>query len=320
MNSKQYRYNPELTVPQGSINCNRNNPLIALREKRMIVQHRKLVEEYLPPDGICRIKEYFESADGKSVPFYIIEKSAEQKRSVPCIVYFHGGGFMMPLQAMMLQNAAYYTAWTGYKVFLPEYRYAPKAACKTNLEDCFYMILHIIKNAQDYGVNTEKLLIYGDSAGGALAAGITHLMRDRGLPAAAGQILIYPALDNHSEKYPSIEEFQYAVWPNKSNAFMWKYYLRGAPPAILPYAAPMNMDRFDGLPPAYVEPQEMDILRDEGIAYAEKLERAGIRTELNVIPGSYHGFDADHASPLVRQVLAHRCEVMRELSNGESQG
>ena len=82
-------------------------------------------------------------------------------------------------------------------------------------------------------------------------------------------------------------------------------------------AAPLNMDCFTGLPSAYVEPQEIDILRDEGIAYAKELEQEGCLVELNVVEGSYHGFDFDHNSPLVCRVLQHRCEIMRQFWSKE---
>ena len=65
------------------------------------------------------------------------------------------------------------------------------------------------------------------------------------------------------------------------------------------------------LPQAYVEPQEMDVLRDEAIAYANKLKRSGVAVECNLIGGSFHGFDAQLKSPLVKRVFAHRCEVIR---------
>lgn len=319
MRKKQYNYNHELIRPQGKINCNRNNPVIAWKERKSVLRNQKEVEAYVPPKGIRLRKSCYDSYDKEQILFYIIESKAEQKEPVPCIVYFHGGGFMMPLQTMMLENASFYAAKTGYKVFLPEYRYAPKAPCRTTIEDCFYMVRHLMKHYMEYGVDPARMILYGDSAGGALAAGTAHLMRDRGLPAAAGQMLVYPVADHHSERYASMEKYKDAVWPKKSNLFMWKYYLKGAGEKAVRYASPMNMADFKGLPSAYVEPQEIDILLDEGIAYAKKLEQAGCLLELNVIPGSYHGFDWDHTSALVQRVLVHRCEVMRKLCGEDIQ-
>lgn len=150
-----------------------------------------------------------------------------------------------------------------------------------------------------------------------MAAGVTHLMRDREMPKAAGQMLIYPVTDCYSERYSSMETYRYAVWPKKSNDYMWRLYLKGMDDDTIKLAAPLNMDNFDGLPQAYVEPQEIDILCDEGLAYAEKLKSCGSLVELNIIKGSYHGFDFDHSSPLVQRVLEHRCEVIRRFVGGK---
>jgi len=313
MKKISYNYSKQLIQPEGIINCNRNNPIIAWREKKNIAKNKEEVKKYFPPKGVIKEKKKYQSYDYKEVTFYILKRDTLSDNPVPCIIYYHGGGFMMPLQTMMFQNATYYVLQTGCQVILPEYRYAPEVPCRTTIEDCFYMVIHIRKNYKKYGINPKEIIIYGESAGGALAAGITHLMRDRKIPAAAGQMLIYPATDYHSEKYKSMEEYKYAVWPKSSNLFMWKQYLKGASNKTVNYAAPMNIRNFKNLPLAYVEPQEMDAIRDEGIAYAKKLEKAGSLLELKVIPQSYHGFDFDHTSPLVQKVLKHRCEIIKYL-------
>lgn len=90
---------------------------------------------------------------------------------------------------------------------------------------------------------------------------------------------------------------------------MWRLYLeRGVENEA--YAIPMKND-LHYLPPAYIEPQQMDTLRDEAIAYANKLKNAGVEVKLNVISGSYHGFDADLKSPLVKRVFEKRYEVIK---------
>lgn len=312
MKKAKYPYSKELIEPVGSINCNRNNPWIALKEKRSILRAKKEVKQYVPPQGIIMEQTIYHSCDSAEIICYILGREEKTDQKAPCMIYYHGGGFMMPLQEMMLRNAAYYAAHTGCRVFLPEYRYAPKADCRTTIEDCFYMVKHIRKHAQEYGINPEKLIIYGDSAGAALAAGVTHLMRNRTLPKAAGQMLIYPVTDCCSARYASMETYRHAVWPKASNDYMWKLYLRGADAEMKKLAAPLNMEDFTGLPLAYVEPQEIDILCDEGIAYAEKLKEQGSLMECNIVKGSYHGFDFDHGSPLVRRILDHRCEIIQK--------
>lgn len=317
---EKYPYSKELAQPAGSINCNRNNPWIALKEMQSIRRAKNEVKNYIPPDGIKMEKITYRSFDASEIACYIVKKERKADHKAPCMIYYHGGGFMMPLQGMMLRNAAYYAEHTGLSVFLPEYRYVPKVPCRTVMEDCFFLVKQMKEQEEKYQIDMEKLIIYGDSAGAALAAGVTHQMRNHKMPPAAGQMLIYPATDCHYGRYASMETYRYAVWPRKSNIYMWKLYLKGADPDTIKLAAPLNMENFTGLPLAYIEPQEMDVLCDEGIAYAKKLKEKGSLFELNIIEGSYHGFDFDHSSPLVRRVLEHRCEVIcRFISAGESE-
>lgn len=321
MKKVKYPYSRELTEPAGSVNCNRNNPWIAWKERQSIRRAKKEVEQYVPPCGIKMEKITYRSWDSSEIACYILGREEADKGKSPCMIYYHGGGFMMPLQGMMLRNAAYYAEHTGCRVFLPEYRYAPEADCRTIIEDCFFLVKHLREYGAELGIDPDRLILYGDSAGAALAAGVAHLMRDRALPKAAGQMLIYPVTDCYSDRYASMKKYPYAVWPRKSNDYMWKLYLKGADEDTKRLAAPLNMEDFTGLPLAYVEPQEIDILCDEGIAYAEKLKEHGSLAECSVVKGSYHGFDFDHGSPLVQRMLAHRCKIIRRfLTEKEMEG
>lgn len=317
MQDEIYCYSEELEQPVGVIDCNRDNLRIALREMRSILRAKREVRNYMPSAGVQKTEFIYPSYDGAKIKCYLLQSCEVSDEKRPCIIYYHGGGFMMPLQKMMLCNADYYAQQTGAAVFLPEYRYAPKVKCKTTIEDCFCTVEYVRAHADELKIDKEKMIIYGDSAGGALAAGVTHLMKQRKLPKAAGQMLIYPVTDYHSENDKSMEMYKDAVWPKKSNDYMWKLYLKGADEKTKELAAPLNLQDFSKLPPAYVEPQEIDILRDQGIAYAEKLKQEGCLLELNVIGGSYHGFDFDHNSPLVQRVLKHRCEIMKRMLTEE---
>lgn len=98
-------------------------------------------------------------------------------------------------------------------------------------------------------------------------------------------MLVYPVCDNESGKYASVENYKDAVWSKKANKTMWKTYLKQGTKNIA-YVVPIKSD-LRNLPPAYIEPQEIDILRDEVVAYADKLKAVGVAVEVNKIPGSY---------------------------------
>ena len=133
------------------------------------------------------------------------------------------------------------------------------------------------------------------------------------LPSPCGQVLVYPALDDRSEKYPSTERYSGAVWTKRANTQMWSGYLKNGFQGPEGYAVPLRGTDFTGLPPAYIEPQEIDLLRDEGAAYGERLREAGIPVKMNMIEGSYHGFDADVENPFVQTVLEQRVRAMADM-------
>lgn len=250
------------------------------------------------------------SFDGKEIEFYSFTPM-EKKEKYPAMIYYHGGGFMFPIQKFMMDNSVRYCERLGIKVFLPEYRISLEDSCDTIIEDCCRMLEYVFENAEKLGIDEERVIVYGDSAGGCLAESVTLLNRDRKNYHLCGQMLLYPVCDNESGKYASVENYKDAVWNKKSNETMWRTYLKRGTKNI-EYAVPIKSD-LRNLPPAYIEPQEIDILRDEAVAYADKLKAAGVKVEVNIIPGAYHGFDSDAKSPLVKRVYEKRYRIMKEM-------
>ena len=311
----QYNYSPELKVPRSVGDIKFDSFITGNLMKLSFKAMNRKAKNYEVPEGIKKTVFDITSFDGKVISCYMVGPE-KTKKNVPAIVYYHGGGFFGPLQPMMFQNAVHYAQQLNCNVFLPEYRLAPKYSFPVPLEDCYSTLLHIVEHAAELHVDKKKIIIYGDSAGGCLAASVTHLIRDRKGPEAVGQMLIYPVTDN-SMNHKSMEDYKDAVWTASASRQMWNMYLKSGDQGMIKYAAPLNSDDFSNLPQAYVEPQEMDCLRDEAIAYAKKLQESGTMTEINIIKASYHGFDEDITSPLVQRVLKHRCDVMRRMFDGE---
>lgn len=304
----EFPYRPELKKPGPLSSIDFSNPALAPMVRMTAQNLRQAARKYVPPEGLRVRTIQISSWDKVPVECFIIEP--ERGGLLPGMLYCHGGGFFLPLQASALQIAAFYAEKLQARVFLPEYRILPDFPNPYPFKDCRAVWNEIA--GQAYRLD-GRLLLYGESAGGALAAGLAQWLRDRGEPLPAGQLLIYPVLDDRSERYPSMERYSGAVWSRKSNNYMWKSYLRDGFCDLEPYVVPMRSGNFAGLPPAYIEPQGIDVLRDEGIAYGEKLRQAGVPVELNVIEGSYHGFDSDIENPFVRQILARRVRAMAEM-------
>lgn len=305
----KYPYSRELKRPTSFGNVDMQKAIDSGKMLKTIGFMTKPVRKFRTEEVLLSKGEY-RSFDGEKISYYQFAPK-DEKEKYPVMLYYHGGGFMFPIQEPMMKNSVIYAKEMGIKVFLPEVRISLQYPCDTILEDCYGMLKYIFEHAEELRADTERIFVYGDSAGGSLAASVTQLCRDRDGYKLCGQLLCYPVCDCESEKYKSVEEYKDAVWSKSANKAMWNTFLRGGT-TMLQYAVPMK-NSLRGLPKAYVEPLEIDILRDEAKAYAAKLRAAGVAVVENLIPGAYHGYDADLKSPLVKRSFAARMEFMREI-------
>ena len=293
----EYKYDPELPKP-GALNAiDFANPSLRPVIRMLTGNMRRAVRDWTPPEGI-----QFRALGTQPECFAVEPDTAER---LPAMLYCHGGGFFLPLQVSALELAAVYAERLHIRVFLPEYRILPEFPAPSALYDCLAVWEWVTALPE---VDAHRGLLYGESAGGALAAGVALMLRDARGAASAGLALIYPTLDDRSELYASARLFPDAVWSRRSNGYMWSSYLAGSPAELEKYLVPAKHPDLSGLPPAYVEPQGIDILRDEALSFAQRLRESGVPTELNLVEGSYHGFDTDLHNPFVRRVLERRAE------------
>ena len=302
-----FAYRRELKQPGALQRIDFGNPKLAPMIRMVVQSQRAVARAWMPPDGLTARVFSLPSWDGEPIGCFVIEPEAAEP--LPGILYCHGGGFFLPVQTSALELAAFYAERLRTRVFMPDYRILPEHPDPYPFRDCLAVWEGMSGRAEIHRLD-GRLLLYGESAGGALAAGLALWLRDHGGQQPAGQLLIYPALDDSPKDYPSMERCDGAVWTRRSNDYMWSAYLKNSDQESERYTVPMKNGRFDDLPPAYIEPQEFDILRDEATAYAGKLRRAGVWVELVQIAGSYHGFDTDVRNPFVRSVLEQRVRAM----------
>ena len=305
----QYPYRPELKTPNTLGGIDFRNPALAPMVRMVTANLLQAARAWAPRSGVMvRILSVL-SADGMVVDCFLVEPDTDAP--LPGLLYCHGGGFFLPLETPALELAAVYAQKLRVRVFLPEYRLLPEHPYPVPLQDCRAVWEEMGKTEQ-YRLDGRALL-YGESAGGALAAGLARQLRDESAPSPCGQILIYPALDDRSERYPSTEAHSGAVWTKQANGRMWGGYLKNGFQGPEGHAVPLRGTDFADLPPAYIEPQGIDLLRDEAVAYGERLRAAGVPIQVNMIEGSYHGFDADVENPFVQAVIDQRVRAMAEL-------
>ena len=207
------------------------------------------------------------------------------------VLYLHGGGMIcgsLDIYDSVLRNSV---SKSGVPMLTVEYRLAPEHPHPAPVEDCFAALQWLAEHTDELGVDRERLAVYGDSAGGGLAAGVALMARDRGIDLAR-QILIYPMIDDRTPVDERLVPF--LMWTYDDNETGWRALLGDAyrTEAVSPYAAPSRATDLSGLAPAYIEVGELDAFRDENIDYARRLALSGVSVELHVHPGVPHAFEA----------------------------
>jgi acetyl esterase len=207
----------------------------------------------------------------------------------PVVVFFHGGGWVIGSIASHDNVCGRMAAESGCTVISVDYRLAPETKFPGAAEDAYAATKWVAEHASELGVDASRLGVAGDSAGGNLAAVTSLLARERGGPAIALQVLVYPVTDL-SQDYPSHAENGPLGYLLTSNSMTWfaEHYVGGVD--VDWRAAPITAPSFEGLPPAVVITAEYDPLRDEGEAYADELAAAGVPVTKRRYDGMCHGF------------------------------
>ncbi|KAL5365908.1 Alpha/Beta hydrolase protein [Aspergillus floccosus] len=246
------------------------------------------------------------SYDGATISVYRFAPKQHSSSPGPAILHSHGGGTIQGTVELFTRMLRLQVQQTGVQVFSVDYRLAPEHPHPTPSEDCYAGLTWLHQHADEFGVDRSRIATMGESAGGLLAAALALMARDRGLsPPLAKQILIYPMLDDRNTT-PIAALEPLAFWRNDDNITAWTALLGqdiGTDRAS-PYAAPARASRMEGLPPTYIDVGELDIFRDEDIAYAGRIAAANISVELHVYPGLPHAFEvfAPDAEPTKRAV------------------
>ena len=232
---------------------------------------------------------------------------------LPTVVLFHGGGWVIgDLDTHDLMARTIATACDAV-VLSVDYRLAPEHPWPAAVDDALAATRWAAAHLADLG-GTDVLAVAGDSAGGNLAAVVTQVFRDEGLPLAA-QLLVYPATDLLSELPSRTENASGYFLDDATMVWFAGHYLGDdatLDPAD-PRLSPLNGD-LTGLPPAVVVTAQFDPLRDEGMAYAEALATAGVPVEARVFDGMIHGFvDMGRHSPAAQAAVEETCALFGDL-------
>ena len=240
------------------------------------------------PEKVGRVENQVIPGPGGDIPVRIYTPNGEGP--FPSLVFYHGGGWVIgdldtvDVPCRLLANRA------NCVVVSVDYRLAPEHKFPAAADDAYAAAKWVVENGPSIKVDSSRVAVGGDSAGGNLAAVVSLMARDKNEIDLAYQLLIYPVTNHSYETVSYSDNADGYLLTKDSMIWFWDHYLRNPQDGDNPYASPLKAEDLSGLPPALVITAEFDPLRDEGEAYAQRLKEAGVSVEETRYNGMIHGF------------------------------
>jgi acetyl esterase/lipase len=241
-----------------------------------------------PPEPMAKVENRRIPGPAGEIPVRIF--APEGRAPMPILVYFHGGGWVIGTLETHDAVCRHLAKRAGAVVVSVDYRLAPEHKFPAGPEDCYAATCWAAEHAAEIGGDARRIVVGGDSAGGNLAAVVSLMARDRGKPAIALQLLIYPVTDHRYDTLSYRDNADGYLLTKQAMVWFWNHYLAAERDGENPYASPLRAGDLKGLPPAMVVTAEFDPLRDEGEAYAARLREAGVPVKHRRYDGIIHGF------------------------------
>jgi acetyl esterase len=241
------------------------------------------------PAPVSEIVDRTIAGPGGRLRVRIYRPAASVARLLPAVLYFHGGGWVIgSLEAYDLP-CRFFCARSGCAVVAVDYRLAPEHKFPAGVDDAVASFRWLAGNAEDLGIDPDRIVVAGDSAGGTLAAVVAQQVRGEARVPCL-QWLIYPATDLAADT-PSHASCGDGFLLTRADMEWFRgLYLNDPAEAADPRVSPVRAAELAGLPPALIFTAGFDPLRDEGQAYADKLAAAGVKTVHREFDSLIHGF------------------------------
>jgi len=280
--------NPQIAAIMNMLTSREMPPLEMISPQAYRAAMKMPAEHWPVPEPVAHVRNTSIVGPGGDIPVRIYRPEAPGP--LPLLVYFHGGGFVIgDLDTHDNLGRAFCNALQAVVVSV-DYRLAPEHKFPAAVEDAYAAACWAAVQAKELGGDAARLIIGGDSAGGNLAAVVCQLAKARGAPAIAHQMLIYPMCDMDLERASYRRLGKGYFLETEMVQWFWDHYLEGAAEAPDARAFPLRSEDLTALPPATVVTGEYDPLKDEGEAYARRLEAAGVPVSYREYAGVIHGF------------------------------
>ncbi|AYF99286.1 alpha/beta hydrolase fold domain-containing protein [Protaetiibacter intestinalis] len=266
------------------------------------------IEEQINGRPVTSVDHTIRGYNGDEIVVSVISREDHQEARGG-VLGIHGGGMVMCNRFASAYPLIDWAMELDIVSVTVEYRLAPEHPYPYGVEDCYAALEWMHANATELRIDPEKLVVFGGSGGGGLAAGTTLLARDRKGPKLRGQLLQCPMIDDRNETLSAHQFDNVGVWDRTSNITAWDAILAGSrgQEDVSMYAAPARSKDLSGLPPTFIDVGGAEVFRDEAIAYATGILNAGGEAELHVWGAAFHGFyDIAPNSAVARSCIAAR--------------
>lgn len=276
----------------------RNSPTLKNAVQELAAEHtmQRAAQLFKPmPEPVGRISHVLIPGPAEELlaRVYYPSGKGDTDGALPVLVYFHGGGFVIANLDVYEPSCRALANAAGCIVVSVAYRQGPEAPFPAAHDDAYVATQWVLAHARELGGDPARVAVGGESAGGNLATHVCIRAKAVGDPLPVYQLLIYPVVqwDADPNRFPSLRENAESR-PLNARMLPWfaKHYLSSPADARDPRAAPLYAPSHAGLPPALILTAELDVLRDEGEAYARALEAAGVRTKCVRYDGMVHEF------------------------------
>jgi acetyl esterase len=264
-------------------------PLHTLTPEQARASMDAMVAMMGPGEEVASVEDRTIDAGGQTLPVRIYRPDGLGDGPAPTLVFYHGGGFVIGGLSSHDTDCRALANRGACQVIAVDYRLAPEHPFPAAVDDAIAALEHVVAHAGELGVDTGHVAVGGDSAGGNLAAVAALHARDAGIDLKL-QLLIYPAVAGNEGDYPSRAENATGYMLDEASM---EWFIAAYAPDGLPAhwrGVPMAAESHAGVAPALIITAEFDPLRDEGEAYAVKLEGAGVTAKASRYDGMIHGF------------------------------
>ncbi len=267
----------------------------------------------IPDKRLIKEKIEIPVKNGEKIKAYIYTPVTAEKKNCPCVVFYHGGGFVYNAAPHHFTFAKKLALGLGAKVFFVDYRLAPKYPFPTAVEDAFESYRYISENAEGFGIDRSRIALCGDSAGGNLSAVTCLIARDEGVVAPCAQILLYPFVDSDPQSESMLKFTDTPMCNSKAAVGYNKAYIPQGDYSPKEWFSVVDAANLTNLPEAYIETAEFDCLHDGGVKYYNKLRESGNTATLFETKGTMHGYDIATNSEIYSVCMKKRIDFLKRI-------